>query len=210
MWLPHVSQQQEGGRCDNPQLPKALWVQRHEPKVWARARRWHNSSSFVVERLTGEYVMDHHTANQSVPLYDLAAHRWHDAWYAEVIGDLSAPRLEWATNGAPRSRLGAGSGTGLTPLSAATSVSRFNPAETPGTDQPPPAGVGRPRRLGHHHPTPTTCKWRQAPLDSCSWRMPCRCSDRGRRLGRFHQSRSARMAGRALPPASSWMEAQRR
>ena len=152
MWLPHLSQQQEGGRCDNPQLPKALWVQRHKPKVWARARRWHNSSSFVVERLTGEYVMDHHTANQSVPLYDLAAHRWHDAWYAEVIGDLSAPRLEWATNGAPRSRLGAGSGTGLTPLSAATSVSRFNPAETPGTNQPPPAGVGRPRRLGHHHP----------------------------------------------------------
>lgn len=68
------------------------------------------------------------------------------------MGDLSAPRLEWATHGAPRSRLGAGSGTGLTPLSATTLVSRFNPAETPGTDQPPPAGVGRPRRLGHHHP----------------------------------------------------------
>jgi hypothetical protein len=29
--------------------------------------------------------------------------------------------------------------------------------------------------------------------------MPCRCNDRGRRLGRFHQCRLARMAGRALP-----------
>ena len=48
--------------------PKALWVQRHEPDAWARTRRWHNSSSFAVARLTGEYVMDHHTASQCVPL----------------------------------------------------------------------------------------------------------------------------------------------
>ena len=28
--------------------PKALWVRRHEPEVWARAARWYNSNSYVV------------------------------------------------------------------------------------------------------------------------------------------------------------------
>jgi xylulokinase len=76
--------------------PKALWVRRHEPEVWDRARRWHNSSSFVVARMTGEYVMDHHTASQCVPLYDLAARTWDDAWYQDVMGALEAPRLAWS------------------------------------------------------------------------------------------------------------------
>jgi len=44
--------------------PKALWVQRNEPDVWARSTRWYNSSSFIAKRLTGEYVLDHHTASQ--------------------------------------------------------------------------------------------------------------------------------------------------
>ena len=56
--------------------PKLLWVRRHEPDVWARARRWYSSHSFVVARLTGEYVLDHHTASQYDPLYDLGANDW--------------------------------------------------------------------------------------------------------------------------------------
>ena len=55
--------------------PKLLWVRRREPDVWARARRWYSSHSFVVARLTGEYVLDHHTASQNDPLYDLRRQR---------------------------------------------------------------------------------------------------------------------------------------
>lgn len=75
--------------------PKMLWVRQHEPDVWRRARRWHNSSSFVVGRLTGEYVLDHHTASQCDPLYDLGAREWADDWAKEVCGDLPLPRLAW-------------------------------------------------------------------------------------------------------------------
>lgn len=48
--------------------PKMAWVARNEPQVWARSRRWYNSNSYVVAKLTGEYVLDHHSASQSDPL----------------------------------------------------------------------------------------------------------------------------------------------
>lgn len=85
-------------RCGTPLTtqavgPKALWVRRHEPEVWANASRWFNSSSFAAFHLTGEYVLDHHTASQCVPLYDIEANTWFEPWYAEVMGSLAAPRL---------------------------------------------------------------------------------------------------------------------
>ncbi len=83
-------------RCGTPLTtqavgPKALWVQRHEPEAWERASRWFNSSSFVAYRLTGEYVLDHHTASQCVPLYDIEANTWCQPWYDEVMGRMEAP-----------------------------------------------------------------------------------------------------------------------
>jgi xylulokinase len=75
--------------------PKALWVQRHEPEAWDRAARWYNSSSYVVNRLTGEYVLDHHTASQCDPLYDIKANAWLTDWVEDIMGDLAMPRLVW-------------------------------------------------------------------------------------------------------------------
>ncbi len=75
--------------------PKALWVRRNEPEVWARAAGWYNSNSFIVKRLTGEYILDHHTASQCDPLYDINASEWYEPWYADVMDELAAPRLAW-------------------------------------------------------------------------------------------------------------------
>lgn len=75
--------------------PKLLWVRRHEPEVWARARRWYSSHSFAVARLTGEYVLDHHTASQCDPLYDLQANDWARDWAQDVAPGLELPRLAW-------------------------------------------------------------------------------------------------------------------
>ena len=87
-------------RCGTPLTtqavgPKALWVQRHEPEVWQRSTRWFSSSSYIVALLTGEYVLDHHTASQCVPLYDIEATDWLDDWYDEVMGSMVRPRLVW-------------------------------------------------------------------------------------------------------------------
>lgn len=75
--------------------PKLLWLARHEPEVWARTRRWFSASSFIVAQLTGEYVMDHQTASQCDPLYNLEAGCWAEEVVGEVVGDLPMPRLAW-------------------------------------------------------------------------------------------------------------------
>jgi len=75
--------------------PKVMWVRRREPEAWARATGWYNSSSYVVKRLTGEYVLDQHTASQCDPMYDIRARSWYGPWYDDIMGELPAPRLAW-------------------------------------------------------------------------------------------------------------------
>jgi len=88
---------QRGGTALSTQAigPKAQWLQRHEPDVWARASLWFNSNSYVVHRLTGEYVLDQHTASQCDPLYDIRARDWYQPWSDEVMPGLAMPRLAW-------------------------------------------------------------------------------------------------------------------
>ncbi len=73
--------------------PKMLWFRRHEPEAWARGARWYNSNSYLTAKLTGEYVLDHHTASQCDPLYDVRRNTWIDEWVTEVAGAIEMPRL---------------------------------------------------------------------------------------------------------------------
>ena len=103
--------------------PKLLWLRRHEPDVWRRARRWFGSSSYVVARLTGEYILDHHTASQCAPLYDLSARDWDAELTAAIVGDLPMPRLAWPGDVVGRVTAEAAETTGLgegTPVMAGT------------------------------------------------------------------------------------------
>jgi xylulokinase len=75
--------------------PKIMWLRHHEPEVYARTRYLHSAHSFITHRLTGEYVLDHHTASQFDPLYDMSAAAWNAAWAAEVTGEVPLPRLAW-------------------------------------------------------------------------------------------------------------------
>lgn len=89
--------------------PKLMWLRDEEPGVWALTRRMYMASSYVVARLTGEYVLDHHSASQAVPMYLLAERRWNESWCAELAPRLELPRLAW-----PEEIVGA-----LTPTAAA-------------------------------------------------------------------------------------------
>jgi xylulokinase len=75
--------------------PKLAWLRRHEPDVWARTVRWHMASSFAVARLTGTWALDHHSASQCDPLYDLAASDWNRSWAELVAPGLPLPPLAW-------------------------------------------------------------------------------------------------------------------
>ncbi|MEU9956295.1 FGGY-family carbohydrate kinase [Streptomyces sp. NPDC050982] len=75
--------------------PKIAWLAEHEPDVVARARRLHMPSSYLVVRLTGTYVLDHHSASQAVPLYDSVAQEWYEPWTRHIAPWLELPRLLW-------------------------------------------------------------------------------------------------------------------
>ena len=76
--------------------PKLRWVRDTEPHVWRRARRWYTPASWLVRRLTGEYVLDHHSASQSTPLLDRHTQSWYEPWAAVVAEHLELPLLRWA------------------------------------------------------------------------------------------------------------------
>ncbi|PRC42276.1 sugar kinase [Mycobacterium sp. ITM-2017-0098] len=75
--------------------PKLEWVRRHEPEVFRRATKWFNSTSYITAKLTGEYVLDHHTASQCDPLYLTADFDWNHEWAQRICGHLPLPRLVW-------------------------------------------------------------------------------------------------------------------
>ena len=75
--------------------PKIRWLADEEPGVWTATRRVFGASSYLVSRLTGEYVLDHHSASQWAPLYDVHANAWIDEWADSVAPGLPLPRLVW-------------------------------------------------------------------------------------------------------------------
>ena len=78
--------------------PKILWLKRNRPEIYARTRRIHTSTSFLVEKLTGRAVIDHYTASNSSPLYDIAGQTWTDRLAGDIIGLDALPELAWATD----------------------------------------------------------------------------------------------------------------
>ncbi len=103
--------------------PKLLWLSRNEPEVWAKTRRFFMASSFIVNRLTGAYVLDHHSASQCDPMYDIAAETWASDWATDIAPDLELPALHWAADVVGRVTTAAAAATGIpagTPVMAGT------------------------------------------------------------------------------------------
>lgn len=118
--------------------PKLLWFRRHEPERWARTRRFFMASSYLVHRLTGEYVLDHHSASQCDPIYDLAAQAWAADWATEIAPGLELPRLLWPGDVAGRVSADAAGITGLaegTPVLAGT-IDAWAEAASVGVSEP--------------------------------------------------------------------------
>lgn len=75
--------------------PKMLWLRRHEAEVWAETKRFFMPSSYAVWKLTGNYVLDHHSASQCNPLYDLPHNSWNATAVDSLAPGLDLPRLLW-------------------------------------------------------------------------------------------------------------------
>ncbi|WP_040701408.1 FGGY-family carbohydrate kinase [Nocardia vinacea] len=93
--------------------PKLRWLARHEPQVAAGTEMLLMASSFLVHRLTGRYVLDHQSASQCVPMYDLGRRNWAHDWAAAVAPGLKLPELAWPTEVVGKVSAAAASATGL-------------------------------------------------------------------------------------------------
>ncbi len=92
---------------------KIAWVADEEPELFSRARRLFMPSSWLAHRLTGEYVLDHHSASQCTPLYDIDAQDWFAPWVDEICPDLELPPLRWSGEVAGTVHASAADETGL-------------------------------------------------------------------------------------------------
>lgn len=75
--------------------PKIAWIADAEPDAYARARRLFMPASWLARRLTGAYVLDHQSASQTSPLYDVDAEAWHAPWWRRFAPGIEAPALAW-------------------------------------------------------------------------------------------------------------------
>ena len=118
--------------------PKLEWVYRHEPEVFAAATGWYGSNSYVAAKLTGEYVMDHHTASQCDPLYATRDFDWNEQWAQRICRHLPLPRLVWPSDVVGTVHAAAAEATGLpvgTPVAAGT-VDAYSEAFSVGVRHP--------------------------------------------------------------------------
>jgi xylulokinase len=118
--------------------PKLAWLARHEPAVWAASRRMFMASSYAIWRLTGEYVLDHHSASQCDPMYDMTAGSWAADWAADLAGPIELPPLRWPGSLAGTVTARAAEQTGIpagTPVAAGT-IDAWSEAVSAGVRDP--------------------------------------------------------------------------
>ena len=103
--------------------PKILWLKKNRPDVYAKAAKFLNSTSYINFRLTGRHVVDHYSAANASPLYDVGT----QDWTLELAGDIARPEqlpeLLWSTEIAGEVTPEAAAETGLaagTPVIAGT------------------------------------------------------------------------------------------
>ena len=103
--------------------PKILWLRRTHPEMFDRTAKILTSTSFLVQRLTGEVVIDHYTAANFSPLYDVATQDWCFDLANDICAPEQLPRLMWSGDIAGQVSAKAAAETGLatgTPVTAGT------------------------------------------------------------------------------------------
>lgn len=103
--------------------PKILWLREEEPEIYARTAKVLTSTSYLTWRLTGDYVIDHYTAANFSPLYDVNRLDWTADLAPGILPPGKLPRLMWSSEIAGHVTPQAAAETGLavgTPVTCGT------------------------------------------------------------------------------------------
>ncbi len=103
--------------------PKILWLKNNRPDLYTRTAKFLNSTSFIVHKLTSRFVIDHYTAANFSPIYDVTAQDWTMDLANSIARPDQLPELLWSTDIAGHVTAKAAEETGLaegTPVIAGT------------------------------------------------------------------------------------------
>ncbi|MCT7378489.1 FGGY-family carbohydrate kinase [Chelativorans salis] len=103
--------------------PKILWLKNNRPELYGKSAKFLNSTSYVNYRLTGRYVIDHYSAANASPLYDVEKRDWVFDLADDIVQPDQLPDLLWTTDIAGEVTSEAAAETGLavgTPVIAGT------------------------------------------------------------------------------------------
>lgn len=78
--------------------PKILWLKRHRPEVFSKTHKILTSTSYLVHRLTGRFVIDHYSAAGSSPLYLPDELAYSDQLASDIVPLDRLPGLAWTTD----------------------------------------------------------------------------------------------------------------
>jgi xylulokinase len=77
--------------------PKILWLKKHRPDIFAKTHKVLTSTSYLVHRLTGSFVIDHYSAAGTGPLYLPDQLGYSDALASDIIPLDRLPEPAWTT-----------------------------------------------------------------------------------------------------------------
>jgi xylulokinase len=103
--------------------PKILWLKQERPELFARTARIVTSTTYLVHKLTGQYVIDHYSAANFSPLYVVDRLDWSAELADDIVALEKLPRLAWTADVAGQVTAAAAQATGLaagTPVTAGT------------------------------------------------------------------------------------------
>ena len=78
--------------------PKIFWLKRNRPDIFAKTHKILTSTSYLVFRLTGKFVIDHYTAANSAPLYSAEKRQWSNELAPDIIPLERLPEIMWTTD----------------------------------------------------------------------------------------------------------------
>ena len=76
--------------------PKLLWFAQRHPQVFASGARFYMPASWIIKHITGQYVLDRHSASQCTPLYNPATREWDEQMVQKIAPGTELPRLGWS------------------------------------------------------------------------------------------------------------------
>lgn len=76
--------------------PKLRWFAQRYPEAFRQGVRVYMPASWIIRNITGEYVLDRHSASQLTPLYDPVRQEWDEEMAQKVAAGVELPRLGWS------------------------------------------------------------------------------------------------------------------